>query len=534
MATDYDLIVIGGGPNGLTTAAYLAKAGAKVLLVERRHECGGGLLTEDFGGFRFNLHAFYMMLGEHMLPVRDLNLHQYGVMFRTPEVQVSMPLRGGRALVLYRDLQQSVKSVERFSPGDGPRYEKMWREFHKLTAYAIIPATYALTAPVLDMTEGLQKTELGRRLLDISEQSPREILDSYGFRSEELRALLLFLGCVWGVPPDEGGLGYLFPLFVTRMTQCALAQGSSHRVASGIWRSFVAAGGDVMDDCEVARIVREDGRAAGVELTDGRVFKARAVASSVDLHQTFFRFIGADGIPRELADAVRSWRWEGHSLFGVHLALRKPPEYKAGPDVGRAFTVAMGFESVSELMEGWTSAHAGRADVKEFHVSVPTLFDPSQAPAGHHVARLETSAPYDPGGGPERWDGLKDGLARRALERWEEYAPGLDGSDLLRVVPYTPLDISRKLIDMVRGSIKQGSYTPTQMGYFRPNDLCSRHRTPIPGLYLNGASVYPGGMVTLGPGYNAAGVIAQDLGVKPWWSPPRFVTEAREKGLVPG
>ncbi len=533
MSSQYDLIVIGGGPNGLTTAAYLAKAGAKVLLVERRHECGGGLLTEDFGGFRFNLHAFYMMLGEHMLPVRDLGLEKFGVMFRTPEVQVSMPLRDGRALILYRDLQQSVKSVERFSPGDGARYEKMWREFHKLTADAIIPATYALTAPILDMAEGLQKTELGKRLLDLSEESPREILDSYGFKSEELKALLLFLGCVWGVPPDEGGLGYLLPLFVTRMTQCAMAQGSSHRVSSGLWRSFVFAGGDVMDDCEVDKIVMENGRAAGVKLADGRVLKARAVASSVDLHQTFQRFLEPGQVPKEVADSVRNWRWEGHSLFGVHLALKKPPEYEAGPEAGKAFTVAMGFESVDELMSGWKAAHDGKAEAHEMHASVPTLFDPSQAPAGAHVARLETSGPFDPGGGPGRWDAIKKELAEKCLRRWEEYAPGLNGPNVLRAIPYTPLDVSRKLIDMVRGSIKQGSYTPTQMGYFRPNDLCSRHRTPVPGLYLNGASVYPGGMITLGPGYNAAGVIAEDLGVKPWWSPPRFVTEAREKGLVP-
>jgi len=148
-----------------------------------------------------------------------------------------------------------------------------------------------------------------------------------------------------------------------------------------------------------------------------------------------------------------------------------------------------------------------------------------------HTLRWESSSPYALAG--QEWDAVKDDYANRCFERWKEYAPNLAAAKVLFKFVYSPLDVERRLISMQRGSIKHGAYTSLQMGYLRPNEHCSSYRTPIKGLYVAGASVYPGGMVILGPGYNAARVVVEDLGAQVWWTPPDYVLRAQEKGYLP-
>lgn len=540
MAAKYDVIVIGGGPNGLTCSAYLAKARLRVLLLERKHELGGGLYTEDYGTpFRFNVHATYMMLGELMPPHRDLELDELGLRYIYPEVQAAFVHDTGTALVFYRDAERSVQSVGQLSKPDAGAFRQMYEEFRVMTDDLIIPATYEPPMSIGEQMELLNETDLGRRVAEISEMTPREIIESYGFADPRVSGALLYLATMWGIHPDVGGVGFMVPLYITRMLNAALVKGGSHVLASAIYQRVIENGGEIKEWSDVEAITMTSGTAKGVILADGTEFEADAVVSTLPPDQTFLRFVGREYLPSDLLAAVEGWEWDEWSLFTSHIGIKgEPPHYSAAefnPDVNAALITYLGVESpedvlrhVEEIESGTLPTPLGGATCISYHDSLQA----TKGPFGPlHTLRWEGSAPFDLAG--QAWDDVKQEYGQRCFENWKRYAPNLNNAKVIRHFDFSPLDIQRRLVNMWRGSIKHGAYTSMQMGAFRPHEDCSSYRTPIPGLYVGGASTYPGGMITLGPGYNAAKVVAEDLGREVWWSPPDYVLRAREQGYLP-
>ncbi len=543
----YDVIIVGGGPNGLTAGAYLARAGAKVLLIERRHETGGGLVSEDFSAFRFNLHAIYMLMMDVMPPYDDLDLYAEGCVYLQPEVQVSLLTRDGKALTLYRDLDHSVESIRKFSPKDAERFRDVYLESKELSYGAIIPLTYTLPVPTLDFADMLQKSDIGQKILDIGEKTPREIVDEWGFENPLLQTLILHLVCMWGLEPDVSGVGFLVPLYLNRMLNMSLIKGGSHRLSSALQRSIIATGGDVLESYTVTKIVVEDGTATGVEvgLTNAeeqgrKTFEAKVVITSTDPLTTFTKLITEEimePISIGCVETAKQWEWEHWSLFGLHLALKERPQFRAAdfdPAVNDAFIKIIGYDNPDDFLSHLNGLGAGELSTAG-HITVTSDLDPLQAPVdvqpGVATLRFEALAPYEAKEG--KWDDIAASYGDRLLSTIQEYAPNVDRSKIIRRYDNSPTYIEQKFANMVRGSFKHGAYKPTQMGYMRPNIECSGYRTPVKNLYLCGASTYPGGMVLLGGGYNAARVVAEDMGIDPWWSEPDYIVKAREMKLVP-
>lgn len=543
----YDVIIVGGGPNGLTAGAYLARAGARVLLIERRHETGGGLVSEDFSAFRFNLHAIYMLMMDVMPPYDDLDLYAEGCVYLQPEVQVSLLTRDGKALTLYRDLYRSVESIRKFSPKDAERFRDVYLESKELSYGAIIPLTYTLPVPTLDFVDMLQKSDIGQKILDIGEKTPREIVDEWGFENPLLQTLILHLVCMWGLEPDVSGVGFLVPLYLNRMLNMSLIKGGSHRLSSALQRSIIATGGDVLESYTVTKIVVEDGTATGVEvgLTNAeeqgrKTFEAKVVITSTDPLTTFTKLITEEimePISMGCVETAKQWEWEHWSLFGLHLALKERPQFRAAdfdPAVNDAFIKIIGYDNPDDFLSHLNGLGAGELSTAG-HITVTSDLDPLQAPVdvqpGVATFRFEALAPYEAKEG--KWDDIAASYGDRLLSTIQEYAPNVDRSKIIRRYDNSPTYIEQKFANMVRGSFKHGAYKPTQMGYMRPNIECSGYRTPVKNLYLCGASTYPGGMVLLGGGYNAARVVAEDMGIDPWWSEPDYIVKAREMKLVP-
>ncbi|MDY6972482.1 MAG: NAD(P)/FAD-dependent oxidoreductase [Thermodesulfobacteriota bacterium] len=539
MEKGYDVVIVGAGPNGLTAGAYLAKAGARVLLIERRHETGGALVTEEFRGFRFNLHAFHMLMIEVMPPYKDLDIEGFGCRYIKPEAQVSLLTKDGKALTLHSDVAKSCESIEKFSLQDAKRFKEVWAEISEITDEALIPATYTLPTPPLDHAIMYNESELGKKIISYSEKSPKEIIKDWGFGNDYLNALLQYLACMWGLDPNLSGVGYMVPLLINRMLNQAMIIGGSHRFSSCIQKVARAYGADILEATEVTDIIVEEGGVRGVKVAGGDVYEARAVITSTDPHTTFLELIDEDtmkGISSDVFEAAKAWEWESWSLFGLHLALKERPVYKASesdPAVEKSMVKIMGYESAEDVLGHISDLKKGKVGFGA-HTSTSTDLDPMQAPAdtfpGTAVARWETMAPFKPADG--EWEDIKEDYADRVMEQWKVYAPNLGNRKPIHRYLYTPDYIEKKLVNMVNGSIKHGAYISTQMGYFRPNDSCSGYRTPVKGLYLAGASTYPGGMVLLGGGYNAAGIVADDLGLDRWWKEPEMVKRAREKKLV--
>ncbi len=546
---EYDVIVIGGGINGLTAAAYLARAGAKVLVTERRWETGGAVMTDEQSGCRLNNHATYMMMMDVMPPYNDLRLEDYGCMYIKPQPAVAFLTKEGKSLCLYSDVDKSAQSIARFSQKDANTFRSVYEEFEQMVNECLIPQTYRPAIPAFDLINLLNNNTLGKRIIELSEKTPKRIIDECGFENDLLKAGLLYLTAMWGIDPEAGGIGYLVPIYLVRMLNAGLIRGGSHRLPSSIYKVLVSNGGMVEDTCEIDKLIIEADRVVGVKCTDGREFRGKNILSTVDPEQTFLRFVGEDKLDvldPDLTEAVKCWQWEEISHYVLNIVMDTEPAWSAAdadPDADAAMIQVVGLESSDDLLLQFDAVKKGK--LPSFgHVTAVTRFDGSQRPSAiaryHledeappkwlHVIRFETIAPYDAEG--RDWEQLKDEYADQAMELIRDHAPNMKEARQIRRYAYPPTYIEMKFPNMKRGSIKHGEYLSTQMGYFRPNYLCSQYRTPINGLYMGGASTYPGGMVLLGSGYNAAGVIAEDLGVKPWWQPPGYVREAVKNGLV--
>jgi len=541
MAEEYDGIILGAGPNGLTLAAYLAKAGLKILLLEKRFEAGGGLATEQvtFPGFLHNTHAVYMPMVDYAPPLVDFDEYltqDYDLEFVFPSLVMAMPFSDGSSICLYQDVDKTCESIAPFSQKDAETYRRIADRYRVLTEDFLGPATYETAKPAFEQMVSLQATDVGREITELTEKTPQAIVNEL-FENDRVRCLFLYLSCMWGLHHDLEGVSYLVPLLINRAVNYRLVVGGSHHLAHLFTKVLYRHGGMIVSPVTVKRIVVEDGAATGVELEDGTLYSAkRFVASSLDPYQTFLKYVGAENLEERFVVRLNDWQWESSSLFHVHLALDEAPQMeaaKSNPDLNQAFMTVLGYETQESLIRHYDTIHAGELFPGGFNCCFPSIHDPKQAPPGKHTALISLHAPHDlKEGGAEEWYRIREREAARCIELLRQYFPNLTEEKILWHYITTPLDIGNKFADMVNGSYKQGAYHPLQMGYLRPNEECSQYETPVKRLYVCGASTFPGGLITFGPGYNAANKIAEDLGLERWWSEPECVRKAKEKGTL--
>ncbi|RJL34112.1 phytoene desaturase family protein [Bailinhaonella thermotolerans] len=519
---EFDGLVVGGGHNGLTCAAYLAKAGLKVAVVERNAVAGGGCSTEELTlpGFRHNTHSNYHFLEEGPVPA-DLELARHGLRYVYPEVQHATLFRDGTAITVHRDAERTADSIARFSPADARTWLEMYAEYGERARDLMTSFLYSPPLTPAELAPRL-RGELGRDLLSYAPLTIHEAVER-AFGHERVQVMFkafLHIMSLENVP----GTGGFLPRLLSRAARLGLPVGGAVSVARALESVIAENGGTVITGRAVERVLVDDGRATGVLLDNGeRIAARRFVASAVDAPQTV-RLAGPENFGADLAAKVEAYAWARHSLVTLHLALGEPPRYSAAeydPDVDRAFLVVLGADDSGEMERGFDAIHRGELPERlAGNGATPTLFDPSYAPPGKHVSFWWPWAPYDLGGDPANWDAMGEEIGRRMLAEWAEFAPNLrqDGT-VLGSRLFSPLDIERHCVNMVRGSHHVGAYEPSQLGANRPVPELGRYATPVTGLFLCGASSHPGGSVSAAPGYNAAGVIAEAVGVEPWWTP---------------
>lgn len=517
-----DVAVIGAGHNGLICAAYLARAGLDVLVLERRLEAGGGLTTEEvtLPGFLHNLHSFFHDAVAVMPAMKELDLESHGARYVCPPVQLGVARADGRALVIHRDLEATARSIARFSRPDAETWRQVVADYADFMDAIVVPALYSEPTSPSEATAALDSTPEGMGFLKVGRSTPREVAADW-FEDETVQAATLFqLVVPRGVLPDYAGLGMTVPLVVTQVEPSHVCVGGSHAFAHALWRAVLRAKGRVRGVAEVERVIVEGGRAVGVRLRDGDEVRARkAVVSAVDLWQTFRRFLAPADVPPPVARAVERFHPDEFSLFSLHLALAEPPRFAAAafdPDLDRALKVAVGFDSPRDFDDLFASIRQGRVPERPaMYVACPTLHDPTQAPAGRHTLIAWFPVPFRVDGrGPDAWDDLREGVARACLARLREAAPNLDGANLLAHRALTPLDIARKLPNMRDGGVFMGRSSLGQIEAFRPLPGYSPYRSPVAGLYLAGASSHPGGGILGACGAIAARVVGKDMGLR--------------------
>ena len=519
----YDFIVVGAGHNGLACAAYLAKTGAKVLVLERSARVGGGCHTAEatLPGFKHNICS---VVHTHIptSPVyRDLELERHGVSYVYPEHLRGTIFPDHRSIVMYREPDKMAAELGKFSTRDARTFRQLVEDYGEFIESTYLPLMYSPPLPPSLQTAELEKSEEGRTLLQWQASTPVQLLDEL-FESEEVKVHFLARMTVLGFAPDQFGQGWIC-LFRILKAEAPICVGGSQQLAHGLRSAVEAHGGIVQTDTEVKRILLRGNKAIGIEMKDGRRVEAgKAVITNVEPKKSFLRMVGEEFLPPSFAARVRNYHSRGRSLFVLHLALSEPPQYRAGaanPPVNVAFSQEMFGGTVQDQVRAYRDIAMGKPPRKEMlQITLPTLFDPTQAPAGKHTTVVWQYAPYsvEPGG-PEGWRKLRGEYAAHLLDLWRSYAPNITRDKILGMAIQDPTDTERLNDNLVNGVDVVGDMTPDQMGYFRPFAGWSSYRTPVEGLYMCGGYCHPGGGVHAGAGHNAATVIVDDFKLKKWW-----------------
>ena len=519
----YDGIIIGAGHHGLILGSYLARAGLKILLVERRLVYGGGLCTREvtLPGFYHNLHSINHFHISETPWFKDLGLDER-VTYITPRYEFGQAHRDGSALVLGRDLEESVANIARFSKKDADTFREWNMKAEKITRDIFLPERYAEPLPREERESLLGRHALGREFLAVSNRQPLDVVREL-FENEHVRLLFLFKVSLFGTwlvdtLSKTSPMGSVIRAFDLE-SGYQLCQGGSFNLARGLMETFIAAGGTYQPQVDIARIVVENGKATGIELTDGRTVRAgQFVASTLDVHQTFESLVGREQLPSGFLSRLDGFQYTAWSLFGLHLALDESPRFKAeifDPNINRTLKWSIGAETMEELNDAHLDVQAGRVPkIVQFGSGPLSLLDPSQAPTGKHTTYCWHVMPFNPDIGNKNYEDWKEEFSDRIIEVFARYCPNMTTKNILGRYAYTGREYVQEMVNMRGGDIFMGAFNAEQVMYNHFG-----YRSPVSNLYNAGSAGHPGGAISGGAGYISAGVIAQDLGLKPWWTP---------------
>jgi phytoene dehydrogenase-like protein len=520
----YDVIVIGGGHNGLTTAAYLARAGRKVLVLERRHVLGGAAVTEEvFKGFRFSVCSYVVSLLRPEI-IRELDLPRHGLEI-LPLDGTFTPMPDGDYLWRVNDHARTRREIARHSRLDAEAYDEYGKAMVEMGRFVKPILTMLPPDPTsLDPRELRKLLFLVQRFRQLSRQdqynqiqlmtmSAVDFLDQW-FETDVLKATMSASGII-GTFLGVRSPGTAYVLLHHYMGEIdgafrswGLSRGGTGAISNAIAAAAREAGVEIRSETEVSRILVKENRASGVVLANGDELTAKVVASSVDPRLTFLRFLENGTLPDDFLADIRRYKFRGSS-GKVNLALDALPDFTALPGAGAHLRGAISISPSVEYMErAYDDAKYGQFSRKPYiDVVIPSLTDPSVAPPGKHVMSCFVQyAPYHLSEGT--WDEKREAFGDTVINTLSEYAPNLRNIILHRQV-LTPLDLEREW-GLSEGNIFQGELTLEQLFFLRPAAGWAQYKTPIDSLYMCGSATHPGGGIMGAPGRNAALKILAD------------------------
>lgn len=524
MIKSYDIIVIGAGHNGLVTAAYMAKAGYKVLVLERRDVLGGCCVTEEvWPGFKVSTASYVNSLLRPEI-IRDLELKKFGFEMLPRSPSSFSPYLDGRYLMMGPDKELTHREISKFSTKDAdnlPKYEAM------LTRVANFLEPMLVQTPpdpwsnrVGDFWNlgklGMQFRGLGKEgveAIEILTGAARPILDRW-FESEQLKVTLA-TDAVIGVQASPSMPGTAYVLFHHVMGECngvrgvwGYVRGGMGGISNAIAASAREHGAEIITNAEVEQILVKQNQVGGVALKDGRQFTASRVASNVDCNLTFFKMMDPKILPDEFRNSIANIDYSSATIK-INVALHELPSFKCLPGVGPQHRGTVHIcPDFDYLEKAYDDSKYGRPSASPIlECTMATAVDDTLAPPGKHLLSMFIQyAPYKLREGT--WDSIKEKFADRCFDILNEYAPNFKNAVINRQI-LSPLDLER-VYGLTGGNIFQGSMSLDRMFFMRPAAGYANYRTPISGLYMCGAATHPGGGVMGACGWNAARAIMQD------------------------
>ena len=526
----YDAIIVGGGHNALVTAFYLARAGVRTLVLERRNGVGGAAVTEDlYPGFKCP--ALAHAVGPlHPKVVDDLALHHHGVRFTEPEVRLFAPLPDHRTLLLPTDPVRAADSISAFSQRDSKQYLAFSECLDEIGS--VLRDFLWRTPPSTEhpkVSDVWQLLRAGRRFRGLGKQNMFRLLRwsampvadivADWFETEALQAIVAARG-IYGMNlgPKSAGSGMAFLLQQALgghvLPTATTTRGGLGSLSEGLAKAAQTVGVEIRTGTEVTHIDVQQGVVAGVVLSDGTVITARTVVSGADPKRTFLKLISATALEPAFVATIKGYRAAG-TMAKINLALDALPEFTALASatsterinaLGGRIHIGPSVEYLERAFDA--SKYGGYSESPYLDVTIPTVNDSTLAPDGQHVMSICAQfAPYHLR--DENWHIARDGLGDRVIRVLTAYAPGLEDRILHRQI-LTPVDLET-VYGLTGGHIFHGEHSLDQLFIMRPALGWAQYRTPVAGLYLCGAGTHPGGGVTGACGLNASREILKDL-----------------------
>jgi len=524
MPQHYDAIVIGGGHNGLVNAAYLAKAGKKVLVLERRHVLGGAAVTEEIvPGFLFSVCSYVVSLLRPEI-IRELDLPRHGLEI-LPLDGTFTPMPNGDYLWRMNDHARTQREIRRHSRVDAEAYDEFSKMMTPMCRFVKPILSMIPPDPTTLNPKDLHRLYfLGQRFRDLSSDerytliqlmtmSAADFLDQW-FETDVLKATMSasgIIGTFLGIR-SPGTAYVLLHHYMAEIDGAFRSWGFSRGGTGAISNAIAAAarelGVEIRTQAPVDKILVKNGRTTGVALKSGEEISASVVSSSVDPHLTFEKFLAPSELPADFLESVRRYKFRGSS-GKVNLALDALPDFKSMPGQGAHLRGAISISPSIEYMErAYDDAKYGRYSRKPYiDIVIPSLTDPSVAPPGKHVLSCFVQyAPYKLAQGA--WDDHKDAFGDTVINTIAEHAPNIKKIIIGRQV-LTPLDLEREF-GLTQGNIFQGELSLEQLFFLRPVPGWAYYRTPVDNLYMCGSATHPGGGIMGAPGRIASQVILKD------------------------
>ncbi len=519
MTRTADIVVAGAGHNSLVTAAYLTSAGYECAIVDARPVPGGGATTESMmGGLAVDTCSTGHTLIQVNPLIRDDELgivERYGLSYIDPDPVEVVALPDGETITMHLDRAKTQRELARFSESDADTYGRLLDEWDEVKSL-IGAARFRPVGYGPDPKEALMTHPRGSAWVRRSMLSARDLI-RHEYEDEHVRAFMGWMASQVAVPIDGAGTGLLAIQIIAgrQLRSWSIPSGGSGKLIDALVAYLEDHGATIDCDTRVTQLIVEDGRCVGFRTDTGEDYRAReAVVSTVHVKHL------VDMAPKELWGESFLYGVDtyhvGVPFFAAYYATDEPPVFKTH-DGGRS--------SVSAGVTGWlddVAIHARKAAEGEFVgepsfllAATPTIADPSRSPDGRHAVKVVSFNAYDPGGGPERWDEIKDAHAARMLDHLRRSAPNLTDDIISDRIVKSPLDIERDNPHMVHGAPHGGDRGIAFTGAQRPVPGWAQHRMPIPGLYQTGGTTHPGGSITGAPGRNAAIVLLEDLGRDP-------------------
>lgn len=521
MSKTYDIVVMGGGHNTLGAAAYLAKAGKKVAVLERHDYIGGGAVTlpRTLPGFLHDKHStLHILLQANPLIQNDELglLSKFGLQYIYPEIPTATVLEDHSALPFHFDLDKTCEEIAKYSRKDAETYREL-ANFARRMLPVLLTGMFSVPIPMSGLLAVLEQSEDGRRMLDYMLRSPRQIVEEL-FESDHLKIHMIKSASEHTLtfPDDMGtGFGFFFLTVFLHMYKMGLPLAGSAMLSDSLGRCIEHHGGEIIRNCEVNQVIVRGGRAVGLRTKDGEEYHARdAVIASIH-PKKLDQFV--TGVPEPVLARARRGQHSGFRLFKIDAALKEPLKKNAPDAIANGAMIDWVFaDNYKDFLKSYDPLRHGEISYDRPLIAGGDMMPPGRVPPdGRPLLYFITYQPYDlADGGPAKWDKIKDEVADRIFERTTHFMPNLTPDNIEARVVDSPLDMERYSPNsMLEGDVMGLGFQFFHTGGYRPTPDLAQFAVPgVDRLYLCGPFMHPGGGI-FGVGRPTAIKVCDDLGI---------------------